>query len=391
MKTHLFLFAVLICTNSVFGQLKVQDDGNVALVSQGDTEVSNARMQIKTSLPYGLYITRNSSSPGSAIGVSSIGTGRMIGLEAYANATSGSSGALGVFGSVGSPLSTPTGGNFHGVFGYLNSPNLMGSALTGIVWATGTYFPMSQPLAGFFLGDVKIQGGELTIGTTVYTSDKRYKKNIAVLDGQSTLNSVLSLNPVKYNLKQQYFTAGNSAEDAQQHELYSENSQMYKKQHYGLIAQELQQLYPDLVYSDSLGYLGIDYIGIIPLLIQSIKELNAKIEHLENTNAQAAPMQVSANMAAAQEIINRNAELFQNTPNPFNENSEIAFYLPQSVKSAMLCVYDMNGKQLSQNIITERGDAKFVINGKSYAAGMYLYSLIVDNQVIDTKRMILTK
>ncbi len=57
----------------------------------------------------------------------------------------------------------------------------------------------------------------------------------------------------------------------------------------------------------------------------------------------------------------------------------------------MLCVYDMNGKQLSQDIITERGNSIFVVSASEYGAGMYLYSLIADNQLIDTKRMILTK
>jgi len=59
--------------------------------------------------------------------------------------------------------------------------------------------------------------------------------------------------------------------------------------------------------------------------------------------------------------------------------------------NAMLCVYDMNGRQLSQNIMTQRGSSVFVVNGNQYGAGMYLYSLIADNQIVDTKKMILTK
>ena len=85
------------------------------------------------------------------------------------------------------------------------------------------------------------------------------------------------------------------------------------------------------------------------------------------------------------------ASLSQNTPNPFSEATTIAFTLPESVKDAMLCIYDMNGKQLEQITIAERGASSVQIEGYKYSAGMYLYSLIADGVVVDTKRMVLTK
>ena len=42
---------------------------------------------------------------------------------------------------------------------------------------------------------------------------------------------------------------------------------------FGLIAQDVQVIYPELVYQDPEGYLAINYTGLIPLLIESIKEL----------------------------------------------------------------------------------------------------------------------
>jgi len=51
----------------------------------------------------------------------------------------------------------------------------------------------------------------------------------------------------------------------------------------------------------------------------------------------------------------------------------------------------MNGIQLKNYIISERGKKNIIINGSEFNAGMYLYALINDNKVIDTKRMILTK
>lgn len=57
---------------------------------------------------------------------------------------------------------------------------------------------------------------------------------------------------------------------------------------YGVIAQEVQKEFPDLVTLESDGYLSVDYIQLIPILLQAIKELNTKVEFLNqkiNTNS----------------------------------------------------------------------------------------------------------
>lgn len=51
----------------------------------------------------------------------------------------------------------------------------------------------------------------------------------------------------------------------------------------------------------------------------------------------------------------------------------------------------MNGAQLKEFVLKEKGKGKIVINGAEFEAGMYLYALIIDNKEISTKRMILTK
>ena len=47
---------------------------------------------------------------------------------------------------------------------------------------------------------------------------------------------------------------------------------------YGLIAQELEEVLPELVHPLYSTYKSIDYIKLIPLLIKSIQELNKKIK-----------------------------------------------------------------------------------------------------------------
>jgi hypothetical protein len=51
----------------------------------------------------------------------------------------------------------------------------------------------------------------------------------------------------------------------------------------------------------------------------------------------------------------------------------------------------MNGRQIDSYTIPSRGATEIIIEGESLDAGIYIYSLIADGQVIDTKRMILTK
>ena len=65
--------------------------------------------------------------------------------------------------------------------------------------------------------------------------------------------------------------------------------------------------------------------------------------------------------------------------------------IAEGAVQADIYIYDMNGKQITTYPIAERGATSITIEGRSLEAGMYLYALIADGQVIDTKRMILTK
>jgi len=50
----------------------------------------------------------------------------------------------------------------------------------------------------------------------------------------------------------------------------------------------------------------------------------------------------------------------------------------------------MNGTQLKSIPLNQKGNGSITINGSELKAGMYMYTLITDRQVVDTKRMILT-
>ena len=85
--------------------------------------------------------------------------------------------------------------------------------------------------------------------------------------------------------------------------------------------------------------------------------------------------------------------LDQNYPNPFNPVTTIKFGLPKSAK-VTLKVYDVLGREVSilfNNVELNAGTVTYNFEGTDLASGVYFYSLIVNNSIIDTKRMVLLK
>lgn len=163
--------------------------------------------------------------------------------------------------------------------------------------------------------------------------------------------------------------------------------QIEQKKHYAIKVEQLEEVFPELVYEEKDGSKRINYMEMIPLLVQSINELQAQINVLtgkEDVKKAPAVTSVESTSFASQ------ARLFQNTPNPFNERTEIRFSLPDDTQNANICIFDMSGKMLKQIPVTPSMQS-VTVAGYELAAGMYLYSLVVGGQEIDNKRMILSK
>ena len=247
------------------------------------------------------------------------------------------------------------------------------------------------------MNDPSIQWLKITIIYSLYVptilqpSDYRLKSDVKSVSG-TCLDKVLDMNIVEFKYKQREFKSPlRSVEDSTKKcvSWYDEESAFMKNKHYGLIAQELQEIYPDLVVEGEDGYLAVNYIEIIPLLIRSIQELNAKIEQYEQGDAPIQKAQSrTTDMTGIDAVV---TALYQNEPNPFTESTVIRVDVAEGVTTADLYIYNMNGEQITEYPIIERGATSVIIDGGSLNAGMYLYALIADGKVIDTKRMILTK
>ena len=391
-KLILFIFSALIA-GSAYSQLVVEESGNVAAGYSG-TNPLNSSFSInhygssaacayinanKTSHSQGLYVYRNSSSTAATCYGAYVQNVPVTSRNNYGvYATSSTSGSIagkscGIFGKGGG---TTSGYNF-GVIGTLSGTN-SGAGVFGSS-SGDTWVSMSSKYAGYFMGNVNVTGG-ITAASINTTSDYRLKKDIKPLSS-SALDEINKMNVVEFYYKQRQVDGDSCKVD-----LFDEKSDILTHKHYGLIAQELQEIYPELVSADGDGYLSVNYVEIIPLLISSIQELQARLQVAENGNAYRVGEATAIENQQAMQTV-----LYQNTPNPFSEQTVIACTVAENVKKAILYVYDMSGKQLSEYPIDARGKTSVTIEGGSLDAGMYLYSLIADGNVIDTKRMILTK
>ena len=85
-------------------------------------------------------------------------------------------------------------------------------------------------------------------------------------------------------------------------------------------------------------------------------------------------------------------KLYQNYPNPFNPNTTIKFKVKR-LSDVSLKVHDISGKLIEEVFYNSvhPGEYEYKFDGESLTSGVYFYSLFTDNNIIDTKKMVLIK
>ncbi len=121
------------------------------------------------------------------------------------------------------------------------------------------------------------------------SSDERFKENIKSLTPIGL--KIKSVQGVSYNLKtdmsfnfSQVSTPGTDKEKKDLAELNhaKERLKNLERNRYGFVAQDLKNIFPELVEEDENGYLHVDYMGLIPVLVETIKEQQQQLATLRN-------------------------------------------------------------------------------------------------------------
>lgn len=379
----------------MLAQMKVSSAGNVTVGTSNTYSFAN------------MYVGNGSITNDYESNIGIVGTKGIIdyrtniGIEGFIRPDSSTywDKNYGVLGIIDSPITTATHGRNFGVCGMISYVN--GAAIFGAKNMYHYYYPLGVQgkYAGYFYGPVYMTEG-LTVPSVNTTSDSRLKENVVPLEekddnGKQTLQNVLSMNVVEYNLKERQQMRAEDADVKLPKEMAAmieadrkEKEALAAQRHFGLIAQELKDIYPTLVQEGQDGYLSINYIELVPILIRSIQTLKQELDEVRGSNGDVK-MSRSIATAVASDYATGNI-LYQNTPNPFKEQTTIRFSLADDAKNAAICIFDMTGKMLKKLPVSS-GETSVSINGWELGEGMFLYTLMVNGREIDTKRMIITK
>ena len=263
----------------------------------------------------------------------------------------------------------------------------------------------------------KIRIGATTVtqveGPVMYTfSDRRFKNNISETDVKG-LEFIKKLRPVVYNLDTkavESFLTQNMPDSVSSKYMNKDFTKSTAIRQSGFIAQEVETAANEVGYNFNGVHIpetkednySLAYAEFVVPLVKAVQELSTQNNMLRNELDQ---MKLAIKEIAKSNTENslkgeikitegkdeNSAQLFQNTPNPFSQNTVIKYSIPNSAKNAKLTINTIGGKQIKIYDLKNTSITSLEINGGQLSAGSYIYSLIVDNVLIDSKQMILTK
>lgn len=307
------LWAVCLLPTHVNAQVEISASGDVSInknltvnknVEIGDNLIVNKHVEITKWLSVGKDVTVSEDL--SVVGNMALGTASVddhIGINLYKTTTPSTTPYYGIKSHMKMHRSMPTSPLYGvhsivdatncsgmtpsyplaGVYGQVMKlstyPNVFAAGIAGLTHPYGgiavyggvSYnftLPTSMPTgsyAGYFNGAVNVNGTLTATSISISGNLNQFERSEAITS--ASIENLRMLIPVTYTLKQ---------DSAWTHDMDEEKLQGI---HYGLIAQDVQKIYPELVYGNGEN-LSVNYIELIPLLLKSVQELSAEVEVL---------------------------------------------------------------------------------------------------------------
>ncbi len=249
-------------SNSVAMGYDTTASGNTSTAMGGDSTASGdysvAMGNRTTASVYGStamgYFTTASGAYSIAMGASTTASGGYSTAMGLGTTASGSgSTAMGYF-TIASDFASVVIGQWNSSGSSVtNNATSFSTSNTAFVIGNGTNSNKSDAFKVMFNGDTTVSNDLTVSGDVVISSDARLKSNIVSLG--STLPKLLQIDGKSYEMK--------------------------GKQKIGVLAQEIKEVFPELVSEDDNKMLAVNYQGLVPVLINALKEQDAKMKEQE--------------------------------------------------------------------------------------------------------------
>ena len=266
-KKHLFIILVAVFALSCpsgFSQVKVYEDNRVKIFGDRPADDYDKDLSLQVYGTYGEYLANGRVGFGSyGIDELSIYRKRVFVGELGNNYDSDK---LELCGSTGLYLTWGQGYEFNSIIGKFE---------LGPLW---------EPQTFCFNTDVYAKG-------FILNSDEKFKVNIKHLkDATTRLKQIRSFtfNLKNNETKSPFLTetlSPVSDKEKKDLELLASTKERMEdifRERIGFLADELRNVFPELVEEDTDGFLYVDYFGLIPVLVESIKEQQSQIATLKN-------------------------------------------------------------------------------------------------------------
>lgn len=404
-------FLVILSASAQQNQAKVNSSG--VLLGSGAAQADYNIMLTNTGSNINGTYVRNNTAVTSANWSQSltlwqkIGINKDVGLRVNAYSVSALSRArsFGVYATSGNATSGYNYGLYGDLFGSNNGTALYASHSQGLNdYINGKY-------AGYFNGKVYVSerlgigytspsyaldvAGTIRATTITTTSDSRLKTNIADLG--NSFDKIGKLRAVTYNFKPDDYAEQrellqksavsdtgkvviNSDADLRKYFALDEKRDDGRK-HIGFVAQEFKDVFPELVYEDEKGMLSIDYVSLIPVLVETIQTLNARVEALEN---EKESLSNGSQGGGADNF------LFTIFPNPTNGELTVNYqlFIDAPVSMELYNLYGQRIKSLLPNQNKTAGNYTLRASVAGLTSGTYLVKVTSGSQ-IESKQLII--
>ena len=305
MKKFTILASLLLATTMSFAQIELNSVNNVGIGIAPNLE---SKLSMQTASKYGMYLTNTGitgsgyNPGGTAYGIYATTTANGYGTTVYGLYADNFIGN-GYGGSLhGIRMNNVRQGGYHGILHGMYLSNVCNSS-TGEIYGVSLETTSSQSIpvygvyswvAGASAADTYsglFTGGKLLVENNIYATLDVYARNVKL---QSDERLKRDIKPLSIETNKLYQLQGKSYKKvAVVVDLQDSLSIALRAKHtretvedvaeFGYLAQELQEIFPELVSKDdATGYYAVNYIGLIPIIVEALKE-----QRLANEQKQA--------------------------------------------------------------------------------------------------------